>query len=116
MQVQINTDHNIPGREALATHVSGVVKNALSRFRDRVTRVEVHLGDETGHKGGKNEKRCVMEARLQGRPPVAVSHHAATLHQAIEGAAEKLTKLVESTIERLRDQRSRASAPPPGKG
>jgi len=113
MQVQINTDHSIAGREGLATHVNEVVKNALKRFRDRVTRVEVHLGDETGQKSGKIEKRCVMEARLQGRPPVAVTHHAASLHQAIEGAAEKLAKLVESTIGRLRDQRSRAPEPPP---
>lgn len=112
MQVQINTDHNIAGREALATHVNDVVDSALKRFRGRVTRVEVHLGDETGQKSGKDEKRCVMEARLQGRPPVAVTHHAENLHQAIEGAAEKLAKLVESTIGRLRDQRGRGPAPP----
>ena len=111
MQVQINTDHNIEGREALAAHVSGVVESAVGRFSDYVTRVEVHLTDEVGHKSGQNDKRCVMEARLQGRQPIAVTHHAGSVHQAVDGAADKLTRLVESTIERLRDQESRAAAP-----
>jgi len=113
MQIQINTDHNTEGHEALAAHVSGVVKDAMSRVVDQVTRVEVHLGDETGHKRGKNDKRCLMEARLEGRSPIAVTHHSATLHQAVDGAAKKLTRLVESTIARLRDQKSRASVAPP---
>jgi ribosome-associated translation inhibitor RaiA len=108
MQIQINTDHNIEGREALAAHVKSVVENALSRSSAHVTRVEVHLSDENGPKSGKDDKRCVMEARLQGREPIAVTHHAATLHQAVDGAAHKLARLVESTIERLHDQRSRA--------
>jgi ribosome-associated translation inhibitor RaiA len=110
MQIQINTDHNIEGREALAAHVKSVVENALSRSSAHVTRVEVHLSDENGPKSGKDDKRCVMEARLQGREPIAVTHHAATLHQAVDGAAHKLARLVESTIERLHDQTSRATS------
>jgi hypothetical protein len=30
MQVQVNTDHTIEGREALAARIRGVVENALS--------------------------------------------------------------------------------------
>jgi ribosome-associated translation inhibitor RaiA len=111
MQIQINTDHNIEGREALAAHVRGVVESAVGRVSDQVTRVEVHLTDEVSHKSGQNDKRCVMEARLQGRQPIAVTHHAGSLHQAVDGAADKLTRLLESTIARLRDQESRAAAP-----
>jgi ribosome-associated translation inhibitor RaiA len=106
MQVQINTDRNIEGREALADQVRGVVENALSRFSDHITRVEVHLSDENSDKkGGNDEMRCVMEARLEGRQPIAVTHQAATLDQAVDGAADKLTKLIESTLGRLRDHR-----------
>lgn len=114
MQIQINTDRNIEGREALAAQVSGVVENALSRISDRITRVEVHLSDENSDKkGGNDNLRCVMEARLEGRQPVAVTHQAATLDQAIDGAADKLTRLIESTLGRLRDQRNRRTDPPP---
>jgi ribosome-associated translation inhibitor RaiA len=113
MQIQINTDHNIEGREALAAHVSSVVESTVGRFSEHVTRVEVHLGDEVGRKSGQNDKRCVMEARFQGRQPIAVTHHAGSVHQAVDGAAAKLTRLLESTVGRLRDQKSRAAAPSP---
>lgn len=44
-----------------------------------------------------------MEARLEGRQPIAVTHEAATGHQAIDGAADKLERFIESTLGRLRD-------------
>lgn len=103
MQIQINTDHNIDGSDRLAVHVRGVVEEALERFSDRITRVEVHLADENGAKTGTNDKRCVMEARLEHRRPAAVTHHAGTVDEAINGAAEKLKRLVESTVGRLAD-------------
>ena len=113
MQIQINTDHIVEGHEALADHIRGVVKSSLRSVSDHITRVEVHLTDESGHKDTQNDKRCMMEARLEGRRPIAVTHHATTLHEAIDGAADKLTRLVESTVGRLQDQRNRASAQHP---
>jgi ribosome-associated translation inhibitor RaiA len=113
MQVQINTDHNIEGREALAARISGVVTNALSRVSDHITRVEVHLSDKNGNKTGDKDMRCMMEARLEGRQPIAVTHGAATLDQAVDGAAHKLARLIESTLSRLHDQASRRTDPPP---
>ena len=69
MQVQINTDHNIEGHEAMATQVSGVVESALSRFSDHITQVAVHLSDENSDKkGGNDDIRCMMEAHLEGPP------------------------------------------------
>ena len=115
MQIQFNTDHNIEGHEALAAQVSSVVESALSRSSDHITRVEVHLSDENSSKSGQHDKRCMMEARLEGRQPIAVTHQASTLEQAVDGAAEKLTKLIESTLDRLHHQaRHRTDPPPPG--
>lgn len=114
MQVQINTDRNIENQEALATQVSGVVESALSRFSDSITRVEVHLSDENSDKkGGNANMRCVMEARLEGRQPVAVTHQASTLDQAVDGAADKLTSMIESTVGQFRDEKRRRTDPPP---
>lgn len=111
MHIQINTDHNIEGHEALVTHLSSVVANTLSRISNHITRVEVHVSDENGHKNGKNDKRCMMEARLENRLPVAVTCHAETLHQAVEGAADKLIRTIESDLGRLHDQVSRSADP-----
>jgi len=79
MQIQINTDRNIEGKEPLTAQISGVVEAALSRFSDHVTRVEVHLSDENADKSGQHDNRCLIDARLEGRRPVAVTHTAASL-------------------------------------
>ena len=113
MQIQINTDHNITGHQALVVQVSDVVESALSRFRDRIAQVEVHLSDENSDKkGGNADIRCVMEASLQGRRPIAVTDQAATLEQAVDGAVDKLANLIESTLGRLDHQQSRRTDPP----
>jgi ribosome-associated translation inhibitor RaiA len=113
MQVQVSTDHNIEGHELFAGQVRGVVESALTRFSDHITRVEVHLSDENSHKSGQNDKRCMLEARLEGRQPIAVTHQAATLDEAVQGAADKMMRLIENTMGRQRDQRSRRNDPPP---
>jgi ribosomal subunit interface protein len=105
MHIQINTDHNIAGREQLAIHVKGVVESVLGRFSDRITRVEVHLSDQNSDKSGQDDKRCMMEARLKGRQPTAVSHRAASLGDAVDGAIDKLKRSLERTLERLKDDR-----------
>jgi ribosome-associated translation inhibitor RaiA len=111
MQIQINSDHNLMGGEPLATSVRATVEDALSRFRTQITRVEVHLGDENAGKSGNNDKRCMIEARLEGLQPVAVTEHAPTVAQAIDGAAERLVHRLEHTLGRLHD-RHRHTAPP----
>ncbi len=101
MQVLVHTDRNIDGHEALAEQISTVVRSTLHHIADRITRVEVHLSDENSDKkGGDNDKRCLMEARLEGRQPIAVTDRAATLQQAVRGAVDNLTRLIESTLGR----------------
>ena len=112
MQIQINTDHNIVGHETLIAEVSGKVESALSRFSSHITQVEVHLSDQTRHKNSRGDKRCMMEARLEGRQPIAVTCEAETLDQAIGDASDKLIKLIESTLERQRDQKRHRTNPP----
>lgn len=103
MQIQTNTDRHITGNEALSTKAQSIVEAALARFSHQITRVEIHLSDQNGARGGRDDIRCVMEARLEGRQPTAVTHQAATVEEAMHGAADKLSHLIESTIGRLRD-------------
>ena len=113
MQVQVNTDHNIEGHEALAARVNGVVVDALGRFSSHITRVEVHLSDEDSNKKhGADQIRCVMEARLERHPPVAATQQASNVVKAVDGAAAKLGRLLEHTLGRLQDHRTRRIDPP----
>lgn len=104
MQVQVNTDSSVEGRDELARRVEAEIRNAVGRFTDHVTRIEVHLADENADRGG-TDKRCLIEARLSGRRPEAVSHRAATLDQAFSGAAQKLRRSLETTLGRLADHK-----------
>ena len=105
MQIQVSTDHNIEGREALSEHFKGVVATALDRFRGRITRVEVHLSDQNGNKAGPDDKRCTIEARLEGHQPTAVSHQAATVDKAVHGATDKLKRSLDGILRRLNEHR-----------
>lgn len=105
MQVKINTDKNIECHAPLTLHIETVVKDALDHFSGQITRVEVHLSDENAHKAGASDFRCLMEARLQGYQPVAVTEHAVTMHKAIQGGADKLKRAIESTLGRLSDSK-----------
>jgi ribosome-associated translation inhibitor RaiA len=102
VRVLTNTGGNVAGSADLSAQVEASVVNELGRFSQQVTRVEVHLSDENGDKSGADDKRCLMEARLEGRPPTAVSHRASTMQLAIDGAAAKLARAIESTLGRLR--------------
>ena len=105
MQIQFNTDESVDGREALGRHAEDVVRKVLDRFSNDVTRVEIHLSDSNGQKAGENDKRCLMEARVAGRQPIAVTDEANTLHQAIDGATQKLKRSLDSTLGKLGDHK-----------
>lgn len=109
MKIQFNTDDNVIGSEVLSDLVHAEINDTLGRFSEHVTRVEVHLSDENGDKSGGDDKRCLMEARLAGRQPQAVSHQAGTLEAAYKGAARKLRNSLDSTLGRLNDHKGATS-------
>ena len=109
MQIQVNTDNNVEGRDELARRVEAGIEAALSRFSDQITRVEVHLGDESAGRPSGSDKRCMLEARPRGRAPVAVTNSADTLDEAFRGATDKLKRLFESDFGRLDDRKGGAS-------
>lgn len=101
MKIQLNTDHHLRGDESLSQHVEGVIDHSLGRYRNQVTRVEVHLRDVNGTKTGGGDKHCTIEARLEGRPPVAATEDADNMRAAISGAARKLQRVLDSSLGRL---------------
>ena|SRR5690242_2108756 len=103
MQVLVNTDHHSRGTEAVTERVESIVTDAVDRFADRITRVEVHLNDVNADKHGERDKRCVLEARVAGMAPVVVHHEASTMREAIDGAADKLERALEHAFGRRED-------------
>jgi len=100
MQIQVNADNHIEATEARSVWARGVVESAMAHFADSVTRVEVHLSDENAGKGGAAVLRCTMEARVNGRPPVAVSNDAPAMDAAVNGAVHKLVRATSNALGR----------------
>lgn len=105
IDVIVNTDSSVEGSEPLTAKVQSAVASSLARFSSRLTRVEVHLTDQNRGKGGNDDKRCMIEARLEGLQPIAVTATAGTVAQAVDAAVRKAARSIESTLGKLRDRR-----------
>ncbi len=98
MQIQVNTDNNIDGREAVIEDVQERAQAKLRPVASHLTRVEIHLADLNAPKGGPDDMRCMAEARPEGRNPIAVTHNDESLGKAVNGALDKLRAAVESDL------------------
>jgi ribosome-associated translation inhibitor RaiA len=109
MQVLLNTDPHVDGRQQMAEHLDTVVKNALGRFGGQITRVEAHLADANSQtKANPDEIHCTLEARLVGLAPVVVKDQAGNAHQAIHNAASKLQRAIDTALAKHEPRRNAA--------
>ncbi len=100
MLVQVNFG-DVEHSEAIKSWVEERVQKQLGHLAERLTRVEVHLRDDNSTaKRSADDKRCVMEARIAGRRPLAVDHTGRDLYKVIDEAAGKLSRAVKTDIER----------------
>jgi len=99
MHILLHANPNTDGSQLMAAHLETVVRDAMGRFGERVTRIEAHLSDaDSSAKAGGEDIHCTLEARLVGLEPVVVKDHANSAHQAIDGAVRKLKRAVGSEI------------------
>jgi ribosome-associated translation inhibitor RaiA len=101
MQVQVNPGDGIEGNDALESWATDFLNDALSRFRQDITGVEVQLKDENSGKSGPADKRCLLEARVNGQEPMVAEHRAENQDMAIRGAAQKLVKVLDHRLGKL---------------
>ena len=96
MEIQFNTDSSVMGTENVAERVEAQLRQKLGRFEERLTRLEVHVGDDNARKGGGDDKRCTIEARPRGGEPVSVTAHAGDVDLAARQAGAKMAALLDS--------------------
>jgi ribosomal subunit interface protein len=113
MEIQIRHDATIPGNENLADRVRATIEGALERYADRITTIQAHLADENGPKRGGDEYRCAIEVHVKGRKPIAVTHKDTTFELAVEMAADKMARMLDSQLEKQRDDRQPLNAEKP---
>lgn len=87
MQVIVNGDPHIDGRQAMAD----LLEADTGHYGERITRIEASLTDANGaNKAGQADIHCKLETQLDRGDPVIVEDHAMTAHQAVVGALRKL--------------------------
>jgi ribosome-associated translation inhibitor RaiA len=102
MKVLVNTSNDIENKDALERWASDYLSEHLVRFEQDITSIEVQLSDENHTaKAGAVDKRCMMEARVNGRAPIAVTNYAPDQNLAFRGAAEKLQHALEHAFGKL---------------
>lgn len=98
MFVQINTDNRIEAKDVSGSVVEDRVRERLSRFADRLTRVEVHLRDVDGERNGGQGIEATLESRPAGRQPIVVNERAASADSAIAGALRKAVDILDRSF------------------
>lgn len=102
MKVQVNTSNDIENKDALERWAADYLNEHLGRFDQDITSIEVQLTDENhAAKGGGVDKRCMMEARVNGRAPIAVTNYAPDQNLAFRGAADKLANALQHAFGKL---------------
>lgn len=104
MQIQINSDKNVKTEERHEVHFTSLIDEALKKFKSHITRVEVYLKDENGDKPGPDDMSCVLEARMEGKQPIAVTSKADTVEQALKSAITKLKKSLDTTLGKIQNR------------
>jgi len=102
MLIQLNADKNLVIHEAYGTSIKEVLTKELGHFSGHISRLEVHLSDENGGKGGPNDKRCLLEARIENLHPVSVTADGDTHDQSIKAASHKLKHALETVISKMK--------------
>lgn len=98
MTIQFNTDKNIEGKEKLEAYTNSLITTQLARFQEHITRIEVHLSDENGGKVGQNDKRCLIEARMENNQPIAVTSFANTIEKSVNESLDKLKSSMDTIL------------------
>jgi len=103
MQIQVNFG-SVPSSAALEEHVEKELGHALAHMSDRLTRVEVHLGDtNSAAKHGSRDKRCMLEARPRGIDPIVVEHFGDDIYHVVTEAAGKLQRTLKKRFDKMGD-------------
>ena len=104
MKVLNNTDRNVDTDADQVTALQSELTSVFAKFERQLTRIEMHLRDESAGRETSDDIRCLLEARPTGLEPVAASHHASTVEEAVSGATDKLDALLTTVFERRTDR------------
>lgn len=103
MTIQFNADNNLTVHEEFRAKLKENITGKLNRFAEHISRVEVHLSDDNGAKKGQDDKKCLLEARVEGRTSVVVTASGNNYELAVAGALDKLRASLDKIFDKLQN-------------
>jgi ribosome-associated translation inhibitor RaiA len=101
MKIQFNIDTTVNWDERQQDFFIAQIAEELKRYQSQLTRIEVHISDENGKKEGLKDIRCLLEARLEGRQPIAITCQAENVELAVSGAIDKIKASLDTILGRI---------------
>lgn len=103
MTIQFNTDKNLTIHTDYEAQMTEKLEKELSRFEEHITRLEVHFADENGSKDGQEDKKCMIECRLEGKQPIVAIDFGDNYDKALSGAISKLKSSLTTIISKMKE-------------
>ena len=100
MQIRIQSQ-GFTLTNAIREHAEQRLHLSLTRSSEHIRRVEMHLSDINGPRGGA-DKRCSILVELESMPDVVIEDIETDLYVAIDRAADRASQSVGRSIERKR--------------
>jgi hypothetical protein len=101
MTIQFNSDTNLALHEEFRNKLNSSLAEGLNRFSEHITKLEVHLSDDNDYKFDHNDKKCLLQACIEGRSPIVVSAGASNYQVAVYSAVGKLRSSLDNFFGRL---------------
>ncbi len=103
MTIQFNADKSLIIHAEYEAQMSDKLEKELDRFSEHITRLEVHFADENGSKEGQDDKKCFIECRVEGKPPLAATDYGNNYDQALAGAISKLKSSLKTLTSKMKE-------------
>lgn len=81
------------------------IQFALGRFAQRINRLDIHLKDENGPKGGV-DKTCRLLARILPFGTIVIQDGDADIQALLDRAVDRLARSIRRELDRRRDYRN----------
>ncbi|MCA9680293.1 MAG: HPF/RaiA family ribosome-associated protein [Myxococcales bacterium] len=105
MKIDVRS-RGLDAADALREHTLRRIRSHLHRFHDRLTAVEVRLGDVNGPRGGV-DKQCRITVRGPGLGAATLDELHGDPFAAIDVAVRRIAYAVSRTLDRRRTARPR---------
>ena len=114
MRIDIQS-FGFPVTDAMTDHARRRLRFVMTRHRDRIQHVVVHLGDENGRRSV--DKFCRIQVYLFDAPVVVVEDIGVDLYAVIDRASDRVGRVIVRHLDRSRigrqNRRGDALTPPP---